>query len=84
MIIVTGASRGLGKAIVERLSKKGEEVIVSLEEHYLGEDNNFPPSVNKDDYVAFRIECQPYIWDNESLTPMRYRPVEPKKELPNV
>ncbi len=27
MIIVTGASRGLGKAIVERLSKKGEEVI---------------------------------------------------------
>ncbi len=27
MIIVTGASRGLGKAIVERLSKKGEDVI---------------------------------------------------------
>ena len=27
MIIVTGASRGLGKAIVERLSKKGENVI---------------------------------------------------------
>ncbi len=27
LIIVTGASRGLGKAIVERLSKKGEEVI---------------------------------------------------------
>ena len=34
------------------ISKKGEEVIVSLEEHYLGEENNFPPSVNKDDYVA--------------------------------
>ena len=27
MIIVTGASRGLGKAIVERLSKRGEDVI---------------------------------------------------------
>ncbi len=27
MIIVTGASRGLGKSIVERLSSKGEEVI---------------------------------------------------------
>lgn len=27
MIIVTGASRGLGKAIVERLTKRGEEVI---------------------------------------------------------
>ena len=66
------------------ISKKGEEVIVSLEEHYLGEENNFPPTINKDDYVAFRIECQPYIWDNESLTPMRYSPVEPKEELPSV
>ena len=27
LIIVTGASRGLGKAIVERLSKEGEDVI---------------------------------------------------------
>ena len=27
MIIVTGASRGIGKAITERLTEKGEEVI---------------------------------------------------------
>ena len=27
LIIVTGASRGLGKAIIERLHEKGEEVI---------------------------------------------------------
>lgn len=27
MIIVTGASRGLGKAITERLVEKGEEVL---------------------------------------------------------
>ena len=65
------------------ISKDGDEVIDSLKEHYLGEDDNFPPSLNKDDYVAFRIECQPYLWDNKSITPMRYRP-EVKKELPHV
>ena len=27
MIIITGASRGLGKAITERLIEKGEEVV---------------------------------------------------------
>jgi hypothetical protein len=65
------------------LSNNQEFVNKSLSEHYLQEENNFPPGINKEDYSGFTLECQPYGWDNQSLTPMQYRPVI-EKELPSV
>ena len=65
------------------ISNNQEFINQSLSEHYLEGENNFPPSVNIEDYTGFTLECQPYAWDNQSLTPMMYRPVI-EEELPQV
>tara|TARA_E500000178_G_scaffold355979_1_gene430887 strand:+ start:1627 stop:1941 length:315 start_codon:yes stop_codon:yes gene_type:complete len=65
------------------LANNQEFINQSLSEHYLERGNNFPPSVNIEDYTGFTLECQPYAWDNQSLTPMMYRPVI-EEELPQV
>ena len=65
------------------LADNQEFINESLSEHYLQEENNFPSGINKEDYSGFTLECQPYGWNNQSLTPMQYRPVI-EKELPSV
>lgn len=47
MIIVTGASRGLGKAIVERLSKRGEDVIGLTRSGEKSDKNNIQCDVSQ-------------------------------------
>ena len=73
--------------VVTVINLKRQQIILKQifiqAQHYLQEENNFPSGINKEDYSGFTLECQPYGWNNQSLTPMQYRPVI-EKELPSV